>query len=281
VAQNRRREVLVDGLVFPEGPRWHAGRLWFSDMLAGCVMNVDLDGRATTVATHSDWLSGLGWLPDGRMLVVAMQSRRLLRLEGEELVTAAELASLTSFLTNDMVVDEEGRAYVGEVGFDVHGGAPFKAAALVLVTPDGEARIVDPDLACPNGMVITPDRRTLIVAESLADRLSAYDVAEDGSLLNRRLWAAVDGLGPDGICLDAEGCIWVASPMQGRVQRVREGGDVLESFTTPIMPLATMLGGPRRDVLFICEAPRPDEAAGARRGRIEFMDVAAPGVGLP
>jgi sugar lactone lactonase YvrE len=275
--------VLTDGLVFPEGPRWRAGKLWFSDMLAGKVMNVDLDGRTELVALSpgTDWLSGLGWLPDGRLLVVAMQSRRLLRLDGERLVEAADLSALTSYLTNDMIVDTRGRAYVGEVGFDVHGGAPYKAAALVLVTPDGRTRVVDPDLSCPNGAVITADGRTLIVGESLADRLTAYTIADDGSLEDKRIWAAVEGLGPDGICLDAEGCIWVASPMKGIVQRVREGGEVLESFATEVMPLATMLGGPDRRTLFVCEGPRPDEALVSRKGRIEILRVDAPGVGLP
>ncbi len=277
------RKVLIDGLVFPEGPRWRAGKLWFSDMLAGKVMCVDLDGRSATVASSpgTDWLSGLGWLPDGRLLVVAMQSRRLLRLEGDRLVEAADLSAVTSYLTNDMVVDARGRAYVGEVGFDVHGGAPYKAAALVLVTPDGRTRVVDPDLSCPNGAVITPDGRTLIVGESLADRLTAYTIADDGSLTDRRVWAAVEGLGPDGICLDADNCIWVASPMCGLVQRLREGGEVLESFATGIMPLATMLGGPDRRTLFICEGPRPDEALVSHKGRIEIMSVETPGVGLP
>jgi len=283
VAAASGRKVLIDGLVFPEGPRWRAGKLWFSDMLAGKVMCVDLDGRSATVASSpgTDWLSGLGWLPDGRLLVVAMQSRRLLRLEGDRLVEAADLSGVTSYLTNDMVVDARGRAYVGEVGFDVHGGAPYKAAALVLVTPDGRTRVVDPDLSCPNGAVITPDGRTLIVGESLADRLTAYTIADDGSLTDRRVWASVEGLGPDGICLDADNCIWVASPMRGLVQRLREGGEVLESFATEIMPLATMLGGPDRRTLFICEGPRPDEALVSHKGRIEIMSVETPGVGLP
>jgi len=283
VAAGSARRILIDGLVFPEGPRWRDGKLYFSDMLAGKVMRVDLDGHAETVATSpgTDWLSGLGWLPDGRLLVVAMQGRKLLRLDGGKLVEAADLSALTSYLTNDMVVDARGRAYVGEVGFDVHGGAPYKAAALVLVAPEGLARVVDPDLSCPNGTVITADGRTLIVGESLADRLTAYTIADDGSLSDRRVWAAVEGLGPDGICLDAEGCIWVASPMRGIVQRLREGGEVLESFSTEIMPLATMLGGSDRRTLFICEGPRPDEAMVSRKGRIEIMRVETPGVGLP
>lgn len=275
-------QVLVDDLVFPEGPRWRDGRLWFSDMLAGRVMSAGLDGRTELIAASSeDWLSGLGWLPDGRLLVVAMQSRRLLRLDDGRLVEVANLAPLTSYMTNDMVVDAQGRAYVGEVGYDVHGGAPFKAATLTLVAPDGRCSAVDRDLACPNGAVITPDGRTLIVAESLADRLTAYSIEADGTLTGKRVWAAFAGLGPDGICLDAEGCIWVASPMSGVVQRVREGGAVLERFQTAVMPVAPMLGGPDRRTLFVCEGPPPDEALRSRRGRIEMKIVDAPGVGLP
>jgi sugar lactone lactonase YvrE len=167
------------------------------------------------------------------------------------------------------------------VGFDVHGGAPFKAATLVLVSPEGTARVVEADLACPNGAVITADGRTLIVAESLGDRLTAFDIEADGSLARKRVWAEVERLGPDGICLDAENCVWVASPLQGRVQRVREGGRVVESFATAVMPLAVALGGADRRTLFVCEAPRPDEAMKAPQGRIETVRVSVPGAGLP
>lgn len=274
-------ELLLDGLVFPESPRWRDGRLWFSDMFAGRVMTVDPGGRSEVIAEAPGWLSGLGWLPDGRLLAVSMQDRRLLRLEPGGFVEAANLQGLTSYTTNDMVVDRQGRAYIGEVGFDVHGGAPFAPACLVLVTPDGRAGVVDADLVCPNGAVITPDGRTLIVGESLADRLTAFDIEADGSLTHKRVWAQVEGLGPDGICLDAEGCIWVASPMQGRVQRIREGGRVLESFAVSPMPLAVMLGGPDRRTLFICEAPHPEEAVKTPQGRLETLRVNVPGAGLP
>ena len=274
--------VLIDGLVFPEAPRWHDGRLWFADMLAGRVMNVDLEGRVETVLQAPGWVSGLGWLPDGRLLVVSMQDRRLLRLDPGGLVEAANLEPLTSFICNDMVVDESGRAYVGEVGFDIHGGAPFKPAALVLVQADGQARVVDADLACPNGAVITPDGRTLIVAESVGDRLTAFNIAADGSLAGKRVWAAIEGLGPDGICLDAEGAVWVASPMKGEVVRVLEGGEVTSRVAaTSLMPLAVMLGGHDRRTLFICRAPRPDVAMGAPQGRIETLQVDVPGAGWP
>lgn len=278
----RLPELLVTGLVFPEGPRWRDGLLWFSDMLAGRVMTVDPAGRLETAVQAPGWLSGLGWLPDGRLLVVSMQERKLLRLDPGGLVEAADLTGLTTFISNDMVVDAAGRAYVGEVGFDVHGGAPFRPATLVLVTPAGAARVVDADLACPNGAVITPDGRTLIVAESVADRLTAFDIAADGSLQGKRVWAAVEGLGPDGICLDAEGAIWVASPMKNEVVRVLEGGRVAcRLHIPPPMPLAVMLGGDDRRTLFICRAPHPDQAPTALQGRIDVLRVDVPGAGLP
>ncbi|MCC7413938.1 MAG: SMP-30/gluconolactonase/LRE family protein [Gammaproteobacteria bacterium] len=280
---NESPRLLVDGLVFPEGPRWRDGRLWFSDMLAGKVMTVDLDGNTETVVEVPGWPSGLGWLPDGRLLVVSMNDRQLLRLDPQGPVQAADLAPLTTFICNDMVVDTAGRAYVGEVGFDVHGGAPFQPAKLVLVTPQGLARVVDADMAVPNGSVITPDGRTLIVAESFADRLTAFDIGADGSLSGKRLWATAEGLGPDGICLDAGGAIWVASPMKGEIVQIREGGEVLRRIATgpATMPLAVMLGGPDRRTLFICRGPHPNEAVQARLGRIEVMPVEVPGAGLP
>jgi len=180
--------VLLDGLVFPEGPRWHAGKLWFSDMHAHCVMTVDLAGRAETVVEVPGQPSGLGWLPDGRLLVVSMTDRRLLRLDPGGLTVAADLAALASFHCNDMVVDARGRAYVGNFGFDLHAAAPFHAAELVLVPPGAAPRVVAADLAFPNGCVITPDGGTLIVGESGAARLTAFTIAADGSLGERRVW---------------------------------------------------------------------------------------------
>ena len=279
---NLSRKLLIDGLVFPEGPRWHDDRLWFSDMMAGRVMAVDLDGNLETITEATGWLSGLGWLPDGRLLVVAVQDRRLMRLEKDGLVEAANIESLTTYGANDMVVDETGRAYVGEIGFDLMAGEAPRPAALVLVTPDGEARIVDPDMAVPNGAVITQDGKTLIVAESMADRLTAFDIEPDGSLTHRRVWAAIEGLGPDGICLDAEDGIWVASPMAGEVLRVLEGGTVTHRFSTDPMPLACMLGGPERKILFVCEALHPEQAIPKQSGgQIEILEVDVPGVGIP
>ena len=234
-------QVVLDGLTFPEGPRWREGRLWFSDMHDHRVIAVDLAGRAETIVEVPQRPSGLGWLPDGRLLVVSMVDRRLLRFDRDGLHEAADLSPYATFHCNDMVVDLDGRAYVGNFGWDFAAGGDPVPAKLVLVTPDGEVRAVAEDLIFPNGMVITPDGRTLVVAESFAERLTAFDVAADGSLSNRREWARLEGAVPDGICLDREGAIWVASPMSSEVLRVREGGEVTHRLRVETKPYACML----------------------------------------
>ena len=275
--------VLLDGLVFPEGPRWHAGKLWFSDMHAHCVMTVDLAGRAETVVEVPGQPSGLGWLPDGRLLVVSMTDRRLLRLDPGGLTVAADLSALASFYCNDMVVDARGRAYVGNFGFDLHAEAPFHPAELVLVPPDAAPRVVASDLAFPNGCVITPDGRTLVVGESGGARLTAFTIAADGSLVERRVWAALENAVPDGICLDAEGAIWVASPIGNEVLRVQEGGTVVDRVRVSTVPFACMLGGPDRRTLFVAtaETHQPEIVKARPSGRIEIATVDVPGAGLP
>jgi sugar lactone lactonase YvrE len=280
--------VLLEGLRFPEGPRWRDGRLWFSDMHAGVVQTVDLDGRSEMVVSVPHEPSGLGWLPDGRLLVVSMQDRRLLRLDPDGLVPVADLTPFASWHCNDMVVDRHGRAYVGNFGFDLHAQAPLVPANLVLVLPDGHAEVAASDLLFPNGTVITPDGRTLIVAESFGARLTAFDIAADGRLGKRRVWAQLtpgpDGRTPipDGICLDAEGAIWIASPVTGELLRVREGGRVVQQIATDRMAIACMLGGPERRTLFACTAETLDPVASERRsGRIEAIDVDVPGAGWP
>jgi sugar lactone lactonase YvrE len=278
-----KARVLLDGLVFPEGPRWHDGKLWFSDMHAHRVMTVDLAGRAETICEVPGQPSGLGWLPDGRLLVVSMTDRRLLRLDPTGLSVVAELASLAGFHCNDMVVDDRGRAYVGNFGFDLHARAPFQPAALVLVPPDGTPRVVAEDLAFPNGSVITPDGRTLVVGESGAARLTSFRIEPDGSLVDRHVWAALEGAVPDGICLDAEDAIWVASPIGQDVLRVQKGGAVVDRVTVSTVPFACMLGGPDRRTLFVAtaETHHPEDAKARRTGRIEVATVEVPGAGLP
>jgi sugar lactone lactonase YvrE len=275
--------ILLDGLVFPEGPRWHEGRLWFSDMHAHWVMAVDPAGRAERVVEVTGQPSGLGWLPDGRLLVVSMTDRRLLRLDPGGLAEVADLSRLASFHCNDMVVDSRGRAYVGNFGFDLIAQADFHPAELILVAPDGDARVVASDLAFPNGTVITPDGRVLIVGESAAARLTAFDIGADGGLTNRRVWAEIAPVVPDGICLDAEGCVWVASPTTSEVVRVRQGGEITERVPVETHAYACMLGGAAGTTLFVLTAAThdPTKARDLRSGRIETVEVSVPGAGLP
>ncbi len=275
--------VLLDGLVFGEGPRWHDGKLWFSDMHAHRVMTVNLDGKTETIAEVPGQPSGLGWLPDGRLLVVSMTDRRLLRLDPDGLTEAADLRELASYHCNDMVVDRQGRAYIGNFGFDFIARQPFAPAEIVLVTPDGNARVVADEMAFPNGSVITPDGRTLIVGETYGSRLTAFDIKPDGSLTGRRVWAQLEQAVPDGICLDAEGAIWVASPMSAEVLRVREGGEVPHRIKVSTQAYACMLGGPERRTLFVltAETTNPDEARAKKSGRVETVEVDVPGAGLP
>jgi sugar lactone lactonase YvrE len=276
--------VLLDHLLFPEGPRWHDGRLFFSDMHDRRVVAVDPAGRAETVVAVPQKPSGLGWLPDGRLLVVSMEDRHLMVFDGNRLAPVADLSKLATFHCNDMVVDRSGRAFVGNFGSDLHGGAPPKKACLISVEPDGTARLAAEDLAFPNGMVITPDGRTLIVAESMAQRLTAFELAADGSLRSRRVFADLEKAIPDGICLDAEGCVWIASPFGRRCIRVREGGAVVDEIPLAERDaFACMLGGDDRRTLFICAANTsdPEKATAERAGRIEMVRVSVPGAGLP
>jgi sugar lactone lactonase YvrE len=280
----REAEVLLGGLGFAEGPRWHDGRLWFSDMGAARVMAVDLDGRAEVVLEVPTRPSGLGWLPDGRLLVVSMRDRRVLRLESDgEVVVHADLADLASFDCNDMVVDGLGRAYVGNAGFDLSARPlEVRAAEVVLVTPDGEARVVDDEVVFPNGSVVTPDGSTLVVAETFGQCLTAFTIAEDGSLTDRRTFASLRGTSPDGICLDAEGAVWVADANGSACLRVREGGEVVDRVDTGRGCFACMLGGADRRTLFLMTAEGFEGAAIRRRtAAIEVVEVEVPGAGYP
>lgn len=279
----RQFKVLLDNLCFGEGPRWHDGKLYYSDMHAHTVNAVDLQGRAAVIAEVPAWPSGLGWLPDGRMLVVSMTDRKLLRMENGALREHADLSKLASFHCNDMVVDGRGRAYVGNFGYDLISDAPQKPAELVMVEPSGAARVVARDLEFPNGTVITADGKTLIVGESMGHRLTAFDVADDGGLKNRRVWAELGEGVPDGNALDAEGAIWVASPMTHELLRVKEGGRIVERIKRDQMPIACMLGGPTRRTLFLLssESINPDECRAKRNARIETTEVEVAGAGWP
>jgi sugar lactone lactonase YvrE len=279
-------QMIVDGLGFPEGPRWHDDQLWFSDMPAHQVLRVDLEtagGRPEPVLTLADDPSGLGWLPDGRLLVVSMRERKLLRLDPTgELATVADLSAHATGNCNDMVVDGSGRAYVGNFGFDMGQEEP-RGAVLCRVDPDGTVTPVADGLEFPNGTVLSPDGSTLIVAESYGHRLTAFTVAGDGGLGDRRVFAALGGAAPDGICLDAEGAVWAASPVSKEVLRVADGGTVLGRITTgERRPIACMLAGPDRQTLVICTVGRHREMQErGGTGRLEVLDVPVPGAGLP
>jgi sugar lactone lactonase YvrE len=274
--------VVLDGLAFPEGPRWHDGRLWFSDMHAHEVLALDpTSGKAETIVEVPACPSGLGWMPDGTLLIVSMEDRKVVRLEGGALVEHADLSPWATFHCNDMVVDAAGRAYVGNFGFDLHTRADPVPATMVRVDPDGTAQPAATDLQFPNGTVIFDS--TLVVGESYGGRLTAFDIGDDGSLSNRRVWAQLDGAVPDGICLDADGAIWVASPLSNEVLRVREGGEVTDRISLDRGAFACMLGGDDRRTLFICtsQSSDPVESAAQRSGRIESVRVDVPGAGLP
>jgi sugar lactone lactonase YvrE len=278
-------QTVVDGLAFPEGPRWHDGRLFFSDQHARQVLALDPAGGVEEIVRVEGQPSGLGWTPSGEMLIVSMIDRRLLRFDGggAALSEVADLSALATFHCNDMVVSADGRAYVGNFGFDLDGGERPRPATLVAVEPDGTARIAADEMRFPNGSVITPDGRTLIVGESVAGCLTAFTIATDGTLSDRRLWAQLHGAVPDGICLDAEDAIWLACPLTNRCLRVREGGEILEEIATERQAFACMLGGEDRRTLYICtsESGPPSVTTVTRRGRIQTRRVDVAGVGLP
>jgi sugar lactone lactonase YvrE len=290
VTASQDSEPFIDGLRFGEAPRWHEGRLWYSDFYERAVSSVDQQGNRRREVEVEDQPSGLGWLPDGRLLVVSMIDRRVLRREHDgSLVPHGGLLPWATFHANDMVVSADGRAYVGNFGFDLdawmEGGARESppTTSLVVVDPDGAAREAAGDMAFPNGSVLFPDGRTLVVAESLAGRLSAFDVAEDGSLSGRRVWAPLERCAPDGICLDAEGCIWVANSVRNECIRVARDGEVRRRVETPMPCYACMLGGHDRRTLYCLVAPTSvaNQVRERTDGRIVQSRVDVPGAGLP
>jgi len=276
--------LVLDGLAFPESPRWHGGALWFSDFYTHRVQRLGPDGVCEVVAEVPGQPSGLGWLPDGRLLAVSMTDRRLLRLDEDGWRQVADLSALAPFHYNDMVVDARGRAYVGNFGFDLLGRERPRATGLILVDGLNPPRLVAEDLLFPNGCVITPDGSTLIVAETFAARLTAFDIAADGSLHARRVWAAIEGSSPDGICLDEQGAVWLASPMRREVLRVLPAGVVTHRVPMPGQPVACMLGGADRRTLYIlsCQVMlSPAQSLAQRTGTVHALSVEVPGAGWP
>ena len=280
----KKTEDLAEGFGLIDGPRWRGDRLWFSDILGGKVYSVGLDGDVEMVVEVPGQPSGLGFLPDGTLLIASMKDRRLLRLEDGKLICHAELASLVTGDLNDMVVDAFGRAYVGNFGFDVFGGASFKPANLVMVSPDGEAQIVAKDLAVANGSVITPDGKVMIVAETQGRRLTAFNIGGHGTLSDRRVFADLGEYGPDGICLDQQGAVWVGAFYQSDFLRVTEGGRITNRIHVGnARAVACTLGGDdMRSLLLLTCAGTWEEIRGRKgRGRVEITKVEIPGTGSP
>jgi len=273
-------ELLTDDLVFGEGPRWRDDRLWFSDMHGEAVWTVDLAGHKEKVADLPGRKpSGLGFLPDGDLLIVSMLERQILRLHGEALSLHADLSDLVADGLNDMVVDQHGRAYVGSF--------PPPASpegVIVLVEPDGSPRIAATDVIFPNGSVITADAKQLIVAESLGRRFTSFGIEADGSLVNREVFAEAPGRGPDGMCLDREGALWAAMPLARAFQRILPGGEVAQTVVIDDrMAIACALGGPDRQTLFLLTALEhsPSLLEGTRDATIHVCHVPVGGAGTP
>jgi sugar lactone lactonase YvrE len=274
--------VLVSGIDFGEGPRWHDDRLWFSDFHQHTVSSVGDDGARKVELELDDFPSGLGWLPDGRILVVAMESRRVLRVEADgAIVPHADLSAVATGRCNDMVVAADGTAYVGNFGFEL--GTPMRPAALARVQPDGTVDAVADGLEFPNGTVITPDGRTLIVGETFGRRATAFTIAHDGTLADRRVWADLGDVLPDGCTLDAEGAIWFADARGTAVVRVREGGEVTDRVETGQHTFACALGGDDGRTLFVlcADSAHDDDVVGTGTGTIRTLRVGVPHAGLP
>ena len=286
--------VVSSGHRFLEAPRWRDDRIWFSDFYAHVVYSAREDGSDLQVeAAVPQQPSGLGWLPDGRLLVVSMRDRKIMRREPDgTLAVHADLSGHATGHLNDMCVDADGRAYVGNFGFDLMSGAPVEPAALHRVDPDGTVTEVADDLWFPNGSAITPER-TLIVAETFGNRVSAFDITDDGRLTNRRVWAEFGPLpadrsleaalgaltvAGDGACLDAEGAMWIADATGARLIRVVEGGTVTDELRPRMPAYACALGGSDGRTLYACTAPDFDEGArgAAREAELVAITVAVP-----
>jgi sugar lactone lactonase YvrE len=272
-----RAEIAIDGLKFPEGPRWHDGALWLSDQLGGGIHRVDAAGGVTTVATV-ERPSGLGFLSDGSLLAATMANCRVVRVSPAGEVTEQVDLSAHGAHLNDMFVDDLGRMYVDAYGEDWNAGD-------LLLVDGGEVRVAAGGLAFPNGVTTTPDGATLLIAETFAAQITAFDVAPDGGLSGRRVWASIPDKAPDGLCLDAEGAVWVASYLQGEFLRVREGGEITDTLTSPPgrWAMACALGGDDGRTLYLCSAETDQRGyfEGRAVGHLETVRVEVPGVGRP
>jgi len=276
-------EVFMRDFRFPEGCRWHDGSLWFSDMHTGTVYSVDVgSGASTTVLTVDDQPSGLGWLPDGSLVVSCMLQRKVLRQDAlGEVSVLCDLSNATDYPINDLIVDPRGRVIVGEFGYDLYADAPPQDGSLFAIRPDGEYDVLADDLVFPNGMVLL-STGVLVVAETFAGRLTAYDLDSSGSLVGRRTWAQLpEGSTPDGICVDSEDAIWVSSIVTGEFLRVTEGGELTERIAlTDRLAVDCVLGGSDGRTLFLSTADswQPADTARTHVGRIETVRALVPGI---
>jgi sugar lactone lactonase YvrE len=273
--------VVIDGLAYPECPRWHDGRLWFSDVHDRRVWAMTEDGQAESVLQMSDQPGGIGWLSDGTMLVVSMLDHALLRLDGDGLSEVCDLGRFSPHPWNDLAVTAEGRAYVGNYGYDPERGDEPAGARMVCVEPDGEAWVVAEQMLFPNGTVVVPHPETplLLVAETFGQRISAYRLEPDGSLSSPRVWADLRPNVPDGICLDAEGALWVADPVYNGVMRVHvDEGIVAWVPTGDRSVYSCALGGSDGRTLFLCtgQSTNPARTKAMRAGRVEAVRVEVP-----
>jgi sugar lactone lactonase YvrE len=299
-------KLLVDNLHFSEGPRWHDGKFWYSDFYQKAVFCVDESGSVEKVVDIPNQPSGLGWLPNNDLLIVSMHDQKLMKYSNGQLTVHSDLSHLTQFTCNDMVVDRDGHAYIGNFGTTQH-NVNVKPTCLIHVTPDGDANIAADNLEFPNGTVITPDGKRMILGETYAGRLTSYDINDDKSLSNRKVWAQLMPLPfyyytkiqrffgvkakestykvrvPDGICLDEKMGIWVASPTSTEVLRVEEGGKITDSIQTPNRAFACMLGGQDRKTLYIStgQESTPEVASKNKFGKIYTTRVDIPGAGWP
>ena len=284
-------EPFASGLYFGECPRWHDGRLWYSDFFDHGVFSVSPDGERQAEVVFEWESAGIGWLPDGRLLIVNRLERTIVRREPDgALVPHGDLRPWATWHANDMVVASDGRAYVGNFGFDLDGlydgttpASAIAPASIIRVDPDGTSSEAAAGINFPNGMVVTEHGDRLIVAESLGGSLKAFDRAPDGTLSNERQWAATPGVAPDGICLCADNTVWVANALGAECVRVAEGGEILERVATSSNCYACMLGDDDRRTLYLVTAPTSDAAKArlARDGRLEKVRTTVPGAGLP
>ena len=284
-------EMFLEGLYFGECPRWHEGRLWYSDFFDHAVFSVSPEGDRRTEVDFDGEPAGLGWLPDGRLLINSRLDRAVIRREPDgSLVRHGDLTPWATWHANDMVVASNGQAYCGNFGFDLDGlyngtveASAIKPTSLIRVDPDGTSCEAAGDIAFPNGTVITDDDATLIIAESMGGKLTAFDRQGDGTLTNRRQWAALPGIAPDGICLCADGTIWVANALGAECVRVAEGGEILERVATSRGCFACMLGDDDRQTLYLVTAESSDanKARLERNGALERVRTSVPGAGLP